>query len=59
MNKAFPNIVRLGEEPLDYLEMLLDDCVSLYAANKEAEIVLHGLYSDAECEVNPDMDDCR
>tara|TARA_R110001599_G_scaffold335879_1_gene553230 strand:- start:363 stop:587 length:225 start_codon:yes stop_codon:yes gene_type:complete len=49
MQRAFPNLVRLGEEPdQSEMEMLLDNSVSLAAANEEAEMVLQGLYSDAE-----------
>jgi|TARA_B110000467_G_scaffold99177_1_gene89759 hypothetical protein len=49
MQKACPHLVRLAGEPdQSVMEMVLDNSDSLAAADEDAEMVLHGLYSDAE-----------
>jgi len=49
MQKAYPILMRLSEEKdLWDMENLLDNSDSLVQANEDAEMVLHGLYSDAE-----------
>ena len=49
MQKAYPILMRLREEEDNWdLVTLLNNSDSLAQANEGAEMILHGLYSDAE-----------